>query len=160
MSQVVVNLDALEMEDLSYGEKFSSQLGEVGRFLDLQKLGCMLHVVPPGKTAFPFHRHHGCDEMFVILSGNGEYRFGEDRIAVRAGDCLAAPAGGMAHQIINTGSEPLRYLGFSNNESFDIVEYPDSGKVGMRAGVKNNDRSTATYSARGRLAAAHYWDGE
>jgi len=30
----------------------------------------------------------------------------------------------------------------------------------MRAGVKNNDRSTATYSARGRLAAAHYWDGE
>jgi uncharacterized cupin superfamily protein len=160
MSRVVVNLDALEMEDLSYGEKFASQLGEVGRFLDLQKLGCTLHVVPPGKTAFPFHRHHGCDEMFVILSGTGEYRFGDDRIAIKADDCLAAPAGGAAHQIINTGSEPLRYLGLSNNESFDIVEYPDSGKVGMRAGVKNNDRTTATYSARGRLAVAHYWDGE
>ena len=160
MSQVVVNLDALNMNNLSHGEKFAGQFGEVGRALGLQKLGCTLHLVPPGKTAFPFHRHHGSDELFVILAGTGEYRFGEDRIAVKTGDCLAAPAGGMAHQIINTGNEPLRYLGFSNNESFDIVEYPDSGKVGMRAGVKNNDRATATYAARGRLAAADYWDGE
>ena len=160
MSQVLVNLDALVMERFSHGEKFAGQFGEVGRALGLEKLGCMLHVIPAGKVAFPFHRHHGSDEMFLILSGRGEYRFGDDRIAVKTGDCLTAPAGGPAHQIINTGSEPLRYLGFSNNESFDIVEYPDSGKVGMRAGVKNNDRATATYSARGRLQLADYWDGE
>ena len=160
MNQVLVNLDALAMERFSHGEKFAGQFGEVGRALGLEKLGCTLHVIPAGKAAFPFHRHHGNDEMFLILSGRGEYRFGDDRIAVKTGDCLGAPAGGPAHQIINTGSEPLRYLGFSNNESFDIVEYPDSGKVGMRAGVKNNDRATATYSARGRLAVADYWDGE
>ncbi|HEY2008683.1 MAG TPA: cupin domain-containing protein [Rhizomicrobium sp.] len=160
MNQVLVNLDALTMESFSHGEKFAGQYGEIGRRLGLEKLGCTLHLVPPGKTAFPFHRHHGSDEMFVILSGAGEYRFGDDRMAVKAGDCLGAPAGGRAHQIVNTGSEPLRYLGFSNNESFDIVEYPDSGKIGMRAGVKNNDRATATFSARGRLVAADYWEGE
>jgi uncharacterized cupin superfamily protein len=160
MSQTVVNLERLELESFSHGEKFAIAMGEVSRSLGLEKLGCTLHVVPPGKAAFPFHRHHGCDEMFLILSGNGEYRLGEERIAIRAGDCLGAPAGGVAHQIINTGTEPLRYLGFSNNESFDIVEYPDSGKVGMRAGVKNNDRSTATYLGRGWLKTADYWDGE
>ena len=160
MSRVVVNLDALDMKNLSHGEKFAGQFGEVGRQLGLGKLGCTLHLVPPGKTAFPFHRHHGSDEMFVILSGTGEYRFGDARIAVKAGDCLAAPAGGAAHQIINSGGEPLRYLGFSNNDSFDIVEYPDSGKIGMWGGARNNDRATATYMARGRLAVADYWDGE
>lgn len=161
MSQVVVNLNSLDRrESYAHGDRFAVEMGEVSLPLGLQKLGCTLHLVPPGKAAFPFHRHHGSDEMFLILSGEGEYRFGEDRIRVGAGDCLGAPAGGPAHQVINTGSEPLRYLGFSNNESFDIVEYPDSGKVGMRAGVKNNDRSTATYSARGRLSVADYWDGE
>jgi uncharacterized cupin superfamily protein len=160
MSRAVVNFDALDMESFSHGEKFAGQFGGIGRALGLEKLGCTLHVIAPGKTAFPFHRHHGSDEMFVILSGAGEYRFGEERVAVRAGDCLGAPAGGPAHQIINSGSEPLRYLGFSNNEVFDIVEYPDSGKIGMWAGAKSNNRATATYSGRGRLAAADYWDGE
>jgi Fe-S cluster assembly ATP-binding protein len=30
----------------------------------------------------------------------------------------------------------LRYLGLSNNPPADVVEYPDSGKVGMRIGAK------------------------
>jgi uncharacterized cupin superfamily protein len=160
MSKAVVNPFDLTLNPLSHGATFAVETGEIGAALGLKKLGCMLHVVPPGKAAFPFHRHHASDEMFVILSGSGEYRFDAERIAVKAGDCLGAPAGGGAHQIINTGNEPLRYLGFSNNDSFDVVEYPDSGKVGIRAGIKNNDRSTATYRGLGRLEAADYWDGE
>jgi uncharacterized cupin superfamily protein len=163
MSKAVVNLSDLNLEPQTYGAKFSAafgEVGEVGEALGLEKLGCMLHVVPPGKIAFPFHRHHASDEMFFILSGTGEYRFGEDRVPVKPGDCLAAPAGGAAHQIINTGSEPLRYLGFSNIESCDVVEYPDSGKVGIRAGIRNSDPATATFRKRGRLTELDYWDGE
>ena len=65
--------------------------------------------------------------------GTGEYRIGEERLPIRAGDCLGAPAGGEAHQIINTGAEELRYIGFSNNMNAEVVEYPDSGKIGVRA---------------------------
>jgi uncharacterized cupin superfamily protein len=160
MSKTVVNLSDLKLDPLSHGEIFAVETGQVAKALGLGKLGCMLHVVAPGKAAFPFHRHHVSDEMFFILSGSGEYRFGEERIAVKAGDCLGAPSGGAAHQIVNTGGEPLRYLGLSNNESFDVVEYPDSGKIGVLAGIKNNDRGTATYRAMGRLETANYWDGE
>jgi len=156
----VVNIADLPFETETHGSRFSVTRGEVGEALGLTVLGCMLHVVPPGKTAFPYHRHHGCDEMFYIVSGEGEYRIGEKRIAVKAGDCLGAPAGGEAHQIVNTGTQELKYLGLSNNPVSDLVEYPDSGKIGIRAGAKGIAYTGATFRARGRLAPADYWDGE
>ena len=158
--RAVVNLSDIALQERSHGEKFAVKTGEVGEALGLSTLGCMLHVVPPGKTAGPFHRHHGCDEMFVILAGSGEYRFGEQRIPIKPGICLGAPAGGEAHQIVNTGTDELRYLGFSNNGAADMVEYPDSGKISMRVGAKGVHYDKATFTARGRLSPADYWDGE
>lgn len=159
-AKAIVNLADMPLQARAHGAKFAVHTGEVGEALGLLKLGCMLHVVPPGKTAFPFHRHHVSDEMFLVLSGSGEYRLGEERLSIRPGDCLAAPAGGAAHQIVNTGSDALRYLGFSNNADFDVVEYPDSGKISVRAGMKDGDPASATYAGRGRLTPAEYWDGE
>ena len=156
----IVNLDDLLLEVEGHGERFAVHRGEIGEALGLTTLGCMLHVVPPGKIAFPFHRHHGCDEMFFVLSGTGEYRLGDQRLPIRAGDCLGAPAGGEAHQVINTGSEPLRYLGLSNNPASDLVEYPDSAKIGFRVGAKGVGFTDATIRGRGRLTATDYWDGE
>ena len=156
----VVNPSDVPLQERGYGEKFAVKTGEVGEALGLSTLGCMLHVVEPGKTAGPFHRHHGCDEMFVILAGCGEYRFGEQRIPFKQGDCLGAPAGGEAHQIVNTGADELRYLGFSDNGAADMVEYPDSGKISVRVGAKGVHYDAATFTARGRLTPADYWDGE
>jgi uncharacterized cupin superfamily protein len=69
--------------------------------------------------------------MFFILSGQGEYRFGEETFPIKAGDVLAAPAGKTAHQIVNTGAQELRYLGFSTIGSVDVLEYPDSKKFAV-----------------------------
>jgi uncharacterized cupin superfamily protein len=148
------------LEESQHGERFAVKTGEIGEALGLASLGCMLHIVPPGKTAFPYLRHHGCDEMFIVLAGSGEYRIGEERLPIRPGDCLGAPAGGAAHQIINTGAEELRYLGLSNNGAADAVEYPDSGKVSVRVGAKGIYYGDATLKLRGRLTEAGYWDGE
>jgi hypothetical protein len=49
--------------------------GRAGPLIGLDGLGCAVHVVPPGKKAFPFHRHHVMDELFFVVSGEGEYRF-------------------------------------------------------------------------------------
>src|SRR5215471_1340093 len=106
-----------------------------------------LRVAPPGKKAFPFHRHHVQDELFFVVSGEGEYRFGEKTVPIRSGDLVAAPAGTQAHQLINTGSDDLRYLGISTVGGVDIVDYPDSKKIAVTAGIKNADFKTATLSA-------------
>ncbi len=156
----VMNIADVPLADRGNGKSFVLKWGRVAPLLGLEGLGCAVHVVPPGKRAFPFHRHHVIDELFFIVSGVGGYRFGEETFAVRAGDIIGAPAGSKAHQIINTGSEDLRYLGISSASSVDVVEYPDSKKVAVAAGIKNSDFKTATYVGIGRLAPADYYDGE
>ncbi|QND54645.1 cupin domain-containing protein (plasmid) [Phyllobacterium sp. 628] len=112
MTEAIVNLADLNLRQLKTGKRFEVGLGEIGRLLGLDGLGAILHVVPAGKTAWPFHRHHGCDELFLVLEGQGEVRMGERRLPIRAGDCIGAPDGGDAHQIINTSDAELRYIVF------------------------------------------------
>jgi len=156
----IVNLADVPLREFGKGDKFAAKLGRIGPMLGSTGLGCTLTVVPPGKRAFPFHRHHVIHELFFVLEGTGEYRLGDKTYPVRAGDVIAAPAGGEAHQLINTGSEDLRYLGLSTLGEVDVVDYPDSGKMAVAAGIKNADFNTATYRGLGRIAAADYWDGE
>lgn len=159
-AKVVVNIDDVPLADRGNGKQFAVKWGRVGPLIGLSGLGCAFHAVPPGKRAFPFHRHHVMDEMFFILSGEGQYRFGDEKIPVRTGDIVAAPAGSKAHQLVNTGSGELRYLGISTMSGVEVVDYPDSGKVGITAGVKNSDIATATYRGMGRMTTADYYDGE
>jgi uncharacterized cupin superfamily protein len=158
--KIIININDVALLDRGNGKKFAAKWGRVAPQLGLSGLGCAVHIVPPGKTAFPFHRHHVADELFFIVSGSGEYRYGEGKYPLRAGDIVSAPAGAKAHQIINTGKEDLRYLGISNTSSVDVIDYPDSGKIGVAAGVKNSDFKTATYAAMGRMTPADYFDGE
>lgn len=74
--------------------------------------------------------------MFLILEGEGELRFGDQRHPIRRHDVIACPPGGadVAHQIINTGTQTMRYLAVSTRVPLDACEYPDSGKVSIVAG--------------------------
>ena len=92
----IVNIADVPLRDFGQGEKFSAKLARIAPMVGSTGLGCMLTVVPPGKRAFPFHRHHVIHEMFFILSGTGEYRLGDKTHPLRAGDIIAAPAGGEA----------------------------------------------------------------
>jgi uncharacterized cupin superfamily protein len=156
----IVNIADVPLQDFGKGEKFAAKIARMAPMVGSTGLGCMLTVVPPGKRAFPFHRHHVIHELFFVLSGTGECRVGDKTYPLRPGDVVAAPAGGEAHQIVNTGSEDLRYLGLSTLGEVDVVDYPDSGKMAVAAGIKNADFTTATYRGLGRMAAADYWDGE
>jgi uncharacterized cupin superfamily protein len=158
--QRIVNVAELALQDGGNGKGFQAKVGRAGPMLGLKKLGCSLTVVPPGKRAWPFHRHHVMDELFYIVSGSGEVRLDDRTQPVRAGDLIASPAGAESHQIINTGASELRYLAISDIATVDIIEYPDSGKVGMAAGVKDGDLKSASYKAMGRVTPADYFDGE
>ena len=158
--KAVINIDDVPLIDRGNGKQFAVKWGRAGPLIGLNGLGCAVHVVPPGKKAFPFHRHHVADELFFVVSGKGEYRFGDTTVPVRSGDIVAAPARTQAHQLINTGSEELRYLGISTMSGVDIVDYPDSKKIAVAAGVKNADFKTASYAGLGRMTPADYYDGE
>ena len=119
----------------SQGSKFASKLTPIAAELGAKKLGYNLTEIPPGKKAFPYHFHHVNEELFFVLSGKGEVRMPDGTHPLKEGDLLCCPPGPEgAHQIVNTGKEPLRYLALSTRQDPEVVEYPDAGKYGVTAG--------------------------
>lgn len=160
MAQRIVNLAELPLQDAGNGQSFKARIGRAGPVLGLEALGCTLTIVPPGKRAWPFHRHHVGTELFYILSGSGEVRLDGETRPIRAGDLIGHPPGTEAHQIVNTGAQELRYLAISDIGSVDVIDYPDSGKIAAAAGIRNADYKTATIAKMGRVQEADYFDGE
>ena len=143
--------------------RIEARMLSFGRSLGLTHLGCGLVVVPPGKQAFPLHSHRHNDELFVILSGQGELQWGGQRHPLREGDVVVCPAGGpeTAHAIRNTCSTDLRYLALSSEHSPEICDYPDSGKVGFFDSQPQADGSLQAFHVITRDGqAVDYWDGE
>jgi uncharacterized cupin superfamily protein len=157
----VTNIADVTYRDFGNGEKFAARTARIGPLIGSAGIGCTVTVVPPGKRAFPFHVHHANHELFVILEGTGEYRFGEQNYPIKAGDVCAAPAGGpeSAHQIHNTGDGDLMSL--STMLGPEVVEYPDSGKfaVWSRYDWTNPAAGGIRYVGRAE-GSLDYWDGE
>lgn len=129
----LVNLADVTFDDVEENGIYTSRRALFSAGIGAKKLGYNLTVLPPGKVQCPFHNHHGEEEMFLILEGEGELRFGDQRYPIRKHDVIACPTGGpeVAHQIINTGHEPMSYLALSNLVDVEVCEYPDSGKVSV-----------------------------
>ena len=138
MNKPLMNLDEVDFDDVEENGYYTSKRGQISDLIGARKLGYNLTVLPPGKAQCPFHNHHGEEEMFFVLEGTGELRFGDQRYPIRQHDVIACPTGGpdVAHQIINTGTVTMRYLAISNLVEIETCEYPDSDKVLIVAGPR------------------------
>lgn len=131
MTKPLMNLDEVVFDDVEENGFYTSSRGRISDHIGACRLGYNLTVLPPGKAQCPFHSHRGEEEMFFIIEGEGELRFGDQRYPIRKHDVIACPTGGaeVAHQIVNTGSTTMRYLALSNLVEIEACEYPDSQKV-------------------------------
>jgi len=159
MPRPLVNLDDVEFTDIEENGYFTSRRAQFSAGIGARKLGYNLTVLPPGKAQCPFHAHRGEEEMFLILDGEGELRFGDQRYPIRRNDVIACPTGGpeVAHQIINTGSSDLRYLALSNLVDIEACEYPDSNKVVICANEPGTPGLWKMFRAE---AGVEYYDRE
>ncbi len=123
-----------------------------------RKLGASYDVLAPGKRGCPYHLHHAQEEMFIVLEGTGTLRVAGEMLPIKAGDVVFIPAGPeYPHQIINTSSEPLKYLSLSTMETPEICEYPDSNKYLAEGSL---DRAGRFDVIDRRGDSLDYWDGE
>jgi uncharacterized cupin superfamily protein len=159
MTKPIMNLDEVEFDDVEENGYYTSKRGQISDHIGAQKLGYNLTVLPPGKAQCPFHCHHGEEEMFLILEGEGELRFGDQRYPIRAHDVIACPTGGpeVAHQIINTGTTVMRYLALSNLVEIEACQYPDSNKVLVAAGPRGQRGLRGMFRAENSV---DYYDRE
>ena len=83
----------------------------------------------------PIHLHHFSEELFVILEGECTMRSDRGSWTVRAGSYIACPPGPSgAHKFTNENSADCVLLALGERLDHDVCEYPDSDKVGLRAG--------------------------
>ncbi len=174
MTRSIVNIPAIDFQPRAIAfpatgsgappECYDAKVGKVGAIIGAQQLGYNITAVPTGKCAFPAHNHFVNEEMFFVLQGTGEVRIGANVYPLQTGDFVACPAGGpeTAHQIVNTGSDELRYLAVSTSRSPEICEYPKSGKFSAIARFPaSTDGKAKTLRYFGREAQSlNYWDGE
>ncbi|MDR7335642.1 cupin domain-containing protein [Roseateles asaccharophilus] len=159
MSKPIANLDELTFDDIEDNGYYTSRRACFSASIGARALGYNLTELPPGKAQCPFHSHRAEEEMFLILDGEGELRFGAERYPLRRHDVIACPTGGaeVAHQIINTGTTTLRYLSVSNLANVEICEYPDSAKIGVFAETPGAARLRGLHRS---AASVDYYDGE
>ncbi len=98
-----------------------------------------VYLIPPGKSAYPYHYHTENEEAFYIMKGNGILRTPAGEKEVSAGDFLFFPANEKgAHKLTNTSeTDTLEYFDFDTHSKIDVAFYPDSGKCGI-LGKKRN----------------------
>ncbi len=158
----VRNIDELDWEDDGHGDTYAVRRKYLARDTGGQaQLGCSMYELPPGKRDWPLHFHHANEEAIYVLQGRGTLRMPDGEHAIGPGDYAHFQRkADHAHQIINTGSEPLVFLCMSGQVAPDVTEYPESGKIGVfcggAPGTPDEDRSVNEVHARN--AAVGYWD--
>jgi uncharacterized cupin superfamily protein len=130
----VVNLDTNDWERTEEREGWRSKDAWIGARLDAELIGGSLYELEPGNKLWPYHTHHANEEWLIVVRGRPTLRAADGERELREGDvvCFRRGKSGL-HQVINRTDAPIRVLMLSTLIAPDIVEYPDSGKVGARS---------------------------
>jgi mannose-6-phosphate isomerase-like protein (cupin superfamily) len=83
-----------------------------------------VNVLEPGGGPGPYHYHSNADNIYMVLSGEGDVTVDGVRMPVRPGDTLVLAAG-ERHDIENTGTAPLRVVEIKTPAGSDFVETED-----------------------------------
>ena len=94
----------------------------------LRNIGIHLITIAPGDKSTELHSHKYEEEAIYVLSGHGSEIMGDTKQKVGPGDFIAFPAGGLAHETVNDGTEPLVCLVIGQRLVQDVVDYPRMGK--------------------------------
>ena len=152
----IVHVADVPPQEVERGDCASSRR-VLGAAAGAQRTALRLFDLSPGKLGAPPHCHSGCEELFVVLDGDGDYLeqasgatgWDPEERAVKAGDVVSCPAGaGVAHAF-RAGPNGLTYLAYGNRDTNDQIWYPRSQKIWFSG-----------LGVIGRLERADYWDGE
>jgi uncharacterized cupin superfamily protein len=155
----VVNVAELDARSFEKGTRFALANKALARATGAKGIGCSWYEVPPGRAAFPHHYHCANEESLFVLEGTGRLRIGADEVAVGPGDYATFPVGpAHAHQLVNTGAGPLRYLCFSTMLGTEVAGYPDSGKIGAMSYTPDG-QPVVRLMVR-ETSGVDYYDGE
>jgi uncharacterized cupin superfamily protein len=151
----IFNLGSDEWDRVEDRPGWRSKDAWVGARIGSELIGGSMYELEPGDRLWPYHTHHANEEWMIVLRGTPTLRTPEGERELVEGDvvCFRRGKDGL-HQVRNASETPIRVLMLSTLIAPDIVEYPDSGKVGARSVAGER----ILLSRPGPML--DYWDGE
>jgi uncharacterized cupin superfamily protein len=126
----------------------------VGPLIGAKDLGLTVYELPPGQSICPYHYEYA-EEWLIGLEGRPTLRQPTGESVLEPGDVVCFPVGpDGAHKVTNTTDEVVRVLMISVERPPHVAVYPDSDKIGVYPG--NRDDSLLVR----RSSAVPYYDGE
>jgi uncharacterized cupin superfamily protein len=152
----IVNVEDVTVQEIARGDCASSRR-VLGAAAGAQRTALRSFVLSPGKLGTPPHCHSGCEELFVVLEGDGTYLeqapgapgWDPEERPLRAGDVVSCLAGGGGAHAFRAGAGGLTYLAFGDRDTNDQIWYPRSRKIWFSG-----------LGVIARVERADYWDGE
>ena len=136
-------------------EGFRAGLFRFGSQLGAKQTGTSVYELPPGQAVCPYHFEYGEEEWALVLEGRPTLREPDGTEQLEPFDVVFFPMGPEgAHQIRNETEEPVRLMMWSTVVVPTATAYPDSDKVGIWTGVKEDDLMVR------RSGNVEYYDGE
>ena len=132
------------------GKRFGIEYQVLSEFAGATQITVCMEVLPAGKQANQAHYHLLEEEHIFVLEGSMTVRLGEKFFVVASGGYVCFPAGQkVAHSITTHTDVPCRYLILGNVQKNDVIVYPDTARVWVKA-------VDASYHTSPTM---RYWDG-
>jgi uncharacterized cupin superfamily protein len=151
-----VNIATPEFQyDAEDPDGFRAGMFRPGKLLGAAHTGMSVYELPPGQSICPYHYEYAEEEWLLVAEGHPTLRHpgGSDRLA--PWDVVFFPNGpDGAHRVSNETDDTVRVLMFSNVITPAATVYPDSDKIGIWTGNKDDDVLVHRSSTVG------YYDGE
>ena len=148
-----MNILSVELDESLDEAGFRHVAATVRPRLEARRIGASVYQAEAGVPIWPYHYHHGNEELLIVVAGTPTVRTPDGERVLEPGDCLLFPRGpDGGHTFWNDSDEPTRVLMMSTRFWPEIVNYPDSGKLGASSPF-----------GRGRYLVGtevEYWEGE
>jgi uncharacterized cupin superfamily protein len=113
--------------------RFGSRLGA-------ERTGASVYELPPGQAVCPYHYEYGEEEWALVLEGRPTLRTPDGSEQLEPFDVAFFPRGpDGAHLIRNETDSAVRVLMWSEVVTPAATVYPDSDKIGIWTGNKDDD---------------------
>jgi uncharacterized cupin superfamily protein len=134
---------------------FRCGMVRLGAQLGAEQTGTSLYELPPGQALCPYHYEYGEEEWLLVVSGRPSLRDPDGTHELEPDDVVFFPRGPQgAHQVRNDSDETVRVLMWSTVVVPAATVYPDSDKVGIWTGNREDDLVVP------RSSGVDYWHGE
>lgn len=149
----------IQESDFTYGaddpEGFRAGMLRIGPLVDARETGASVYELPPGQAICPYHYEYAEEEWLLVLEGHPTLRHPDGSDVLAPWDVVCFPTGPRgAHGVRNETGDTVRVLMFSNVKLPAATVYPDSDKIGVWTGSKDDDIMVR------RSSGVDYYDGE